>query len=53
MVVPWPFTRVVFLYGEPILIPREGNVEEWRGRVERAMNELAEQAEDYVRKDEG
>jgi lysophospholipid acyltransferase (LPLAT)-like uncharacterized protein len=48
MVVPWPFTRVVFLYGEPIVIPREGNVEEWRERVERAMNELAEQAERSV-----
>jgi lysophospholipid acyltransferase (LPLAT)-like uncharacterized protein len=48
MVVPWPFTRVVFLYGEPIVIPRDGDVEEWRGRVEQAMNELGEQAEQEV-----
>ena len=48
MVVPWPFTRVVFMYGEPIVIPRDGSVEEWRGRVERAMNNLAEQAEQEV-----
>jgi lysophospholipid acyltransferase (LPLAT)-like uncharacterized protein len=48
MVVPWPFTRVVFVYGEPIVIPRDGNVEEWRGRVERAMNELTEFAEQEV-----
>lgn len=58
MVVPWPFTRVVFVYGEPIVVPREGDVEQWRGRVERAMNELAEFAEAQVdaparRRDEG
>jgi lysophospholipid acyltransferase (LPLAT)-like uncharacterized protein len=45
MVVPWFFTRAVYLYGEPIHIPRDGDVEEWRGNVERAMNELAERAE--------
>lgn len=48
MVVPWPFTRAVFLYGKPIVVPREGDVEEWRGRVEREMNELAQLAEQEV-----
>lgn len=45
MVVPKPFSRAVFVYGEPIVVPRDGDVEEWRAKVERAMNELAEQAE--------
>ena len=45
MIIPLPFTRAIFLYGEPIVVPRDGDVEEWRGRVERAMNDLAEDAE--------
>lgn len=45
MVVPMPFTRGLFLYGAPITIPRDGDVEEWRQRVEREMNELADRAE--------
>ncbi len=45
MIIPLPFTRAIFLYGEPIVVPRDGDVEEWRGRVERAMNDLAEEAE--------
>ena len=45
MVVPLPFTRAIFLYGEPIVVPRDGDVEEWRQRVEVAMNALARDAE--------
>ncbi|MGZ4808767.1 MAG: hypothetical protein ACXV7D_05500 [Thermoanaerobaculia bacterium] len=45
MIIPHPFTRALFLYGEPIVVPRDGDVEEWRGRVERAMNDLADEAE--------
>jgi lysophospholipid acyltransferase (LPLAT)-like uncharacterized protein len=45
MVVPRPFSRAIFLYGPPILIPRDGNVEEWRQRVEDSMNALADEAE--------
>ena len=45
MVVPFPFSRAVFLYGEPIHVPRDGDVEEWRGRVETAMNDLADRAD--------
>ena len=47
MVVPFPFTRAVFLYGDPITIGRDDDVEAARLRVERAMNELAERAEHY------
>ncbi|HEX3109705.1 MAG TPA: hypothetical protein VHU41_11485 [Thermoanaerobaculia bacterium] len=45
MVIPLPFTRALFLYGEPILVPREGDMEEWRTRVEERMNALADEAE--------
>jgi len=45
MIVPHPFSRAIFLYGEPIVVPREGEVEEWRITVERRMNELADEAE--------
>ncbi len=45
MVVPYPFTRAIFLYGEPITSPRDADAEEWRERVERAMNGLADEAE--------
>lgn len=47
MVVPWPFTRAIYVYGEPIHVPRDGDVEEWRARVERALNELADRAENH------
>ena len=50
MVVPYPFTRALFLYGEPIVVPRDGNVEEWRAEIERRMNALAEEAEQMVEK---
>jgi lysophospholipid acyltransferase (LPLAT)-like uncharacterized protein len=53
MIVPLPFSKAVFVYGEPIPIPRDGNVEEWRGRVERAMNDLADEAERFFERDEG
>ena len=45
MVVPYPFTRAIFVYGEPITVPRDGDAEEWRTVVERRMNELADEAE--------
>ena len=49
MVVPLPFTRALFLYGEPIVVPRDGKVEEWRGEIERRMNALADEAEEMVK----
>ena len=48
MVVPYPFTKAVFVYGDPILVPRNGDVEEWRLKLEQAMNTLAETAERMV-----
>ena len=45
MVIPAPFTRCVFVYGAPITSPREGDVEEWRMKVEERLNALTEEAE--------
>ena len=45
MIVPYPFTRAIFLYGEPIFVPRDADLEEMRARVEHAMNQLADRAE--------
>ena len=45
MVIPLPFTRALFLYGEPVVVPRDGDVEVWRAKVEQAMNALADEAE--------
>ena len=43
--IPLPFTRALFLYGEPIVVPRDGDAEEWRVKVEQTMNALADRAE--------
>ena len=55
MVMPMPFTRALFLYGAPLIVPRDGDIEEWRRRLEEEMNELADRAEKLVEgeKDEG
>ena len=47
MVVPLPFSQAVFLYGEPISIARDDDVEAARVRLESAMNRLADDAERY------
>ena len=54
MVFPMPFSRALFLYGEPLLVPRDGDIEEWRRRLEEEMKALAERAEKLVqeKKDE-
>ena len=48
MVVPMPFSKAVYLYGAPIAVPRDGDIEEWRSHLERTMNELADRAEQMV-----
>lgn len=49
MVIPIPFTRAIFLYGEPIVVPRDDDAETWREEIERRMNSLAEEAEQMVK----
>ena len=45
MILPRPFTRALFVYGEPIVVPPEGDVEEWRQRIERVLNDHADDTE--------
>jgi len=50
-VIPYPFCRVVFAYGEPIPVPRdldEAGVGGARLRVERALLETARRAEEAL-----
>lgn len=48
MVIPKPFSKAIFLYGEPIVVPRDGNVEEWRSLVESKLNALTDEAETHL-----
>jgi len=45
MILPVPFSRGVFLYGEPLAVPRGADVEEARLKLERVMNDLAARVE--------
>ena len=49
MIVPYPFTKSIYLYGEPIFVPRDGDVEEYRAVVERTLNDLTDEAERLVK----
>lgn len=44
-IVPMPFTRALFVYGEPIFVPRDGDAATWRETIENAMTTLAEETE--------
>ena len=48
-----PFSRAIFLYGEPIVVPRDANVEEWRVEIERRMNALADEADVILSRADG
>jgi lysophospholipid acyltransferase (LPLAT)-like uncharacterized protein len=48
MIIPRPFTRGIIVYGEPMLVPRDGDPEEWRLNVEQTLNALSEEAERMV-----
>ncbi|HVR42499.1 MAG TPA: lysophospholipid acyltransferase family protein [Thermoanaerobaculia bacterium] len=46
--IPMPFSRTIFLYGEPVTIPRDldaEDLERWREEIERRMNALVEEGE--------
>lgn len=47
MVVPYPFTRAVFIYGEPMTIARDEDIETARAKIEKALNALTELAEKF------
>ncbi|MFL6245677.1 MAG: lysophospholipid acyltransferase family protein [Thermoanaerobaculia bacterium] len=49
MMIPIPFSKGVCIYGEPMIVPRDSDTEEWRLKLERTLNELSEEAEKLVR----
>ena len=49
--VPYPFSRGLFLYGKPLWVPREAEeamLESLRVELETGLNQLTEQAEAAV-----
>lgn len=51
--LPYPFSKGVFIWGEPILVDPDGNrahLEERRTLLEKRLNELTEQADHYFDK---
>ena len=45
MLVPTPFSRVAVRYGEPFLVPADGDEEGWRLRLERGLDQMEDWAE--------
>jgi lysophospholipid acyltransferase (LPLAT)-like uncharacterized protein len=52
--VPYPFSRGLFLYGNPLWIPRkadEASLEAARLELETILNRLTDQAEAFVKRE--
>lgn len=49
MIVPWPFTTCVIVYGAPFEVPRHGDVEEWSLILEKTLKDLTALAEELVK----
>jgi len=51
--VPYPFSRGLFLYGKPLWVPREEEamLESLRVELETALNQLTDQAEQDVERE--
>jgi lysophospholipid acyltransferase (LPLAT)-like uncharacterized protein len=49
MPVPLPGSRVEIVYGEPLEVPREASVEEWRPRIQAALEATERRAEELAR----
>jgi lysophospholipid acyltransferase (LPLAT)-like uncharacterized protein len=48
MIVPLPFSKALFLYGTPFVIPRDEDAEAWRMKLADILNALADEAERLV-----
>lgn len=50
-IVPKPFSRAVFVYGEPIMVPRSaGDEEKYRQRIQDEMDRVMKEAEGYFQR---
>jgi lysophospholipid acyltransferase (LPLAT)-like uncharacterized protein len=48
MLIPLPFSKGVCVYGAPMVVPRDGDAEEWRLKIEQTLNELTAEAERLI-----
>ncbi len=48
-VIPWPFSRVVFVYGEPLEVARGAPLEPYAAELDRRLNACEAEAERRVR----
>jgi lysophospholipid acyltransferase (LPLAT)-like uncharacterized protein len=46
--IPWPGTRGVIVFGEPMEVPRDGDLEGWRVRLEETLNAVEAEADREV-----
>ena len=50
--IPWPFSRVVVIYGDPVYVRRdltEDQLEEKRLELEQRLNEITKRADGYFK----
>ena len=45
---PKPFSKMVFLIGDPIEVPRDANIEEYCEKLKNELNRLDKEAEKYI-----
>ena len=49
--IPWPFTRLVYAYGDPIAVPprlADHEIEGWRVRIESAIGDLTREVDQVI-----
>ncbi len=49
--LPFPFSRGLFVWGEPFYVAKDADMEEARLELERQMQELTEFADEQVQKE--
>ncbi|HLB05282.1 MAG TPA: lysophospholipid acyltransferase family protein [Thermodesulfobacteriota bacterium] len=49
--LPYPFSRGVFMWGEPIYVSKEDDIEEKRKELEGKLREMTEFVDEYVKKE--
>jgi lysophospholipid acyltransferase (LPLAT)-like uncharacterized protein len=47
MIIPKPFSRGVFIVGEPIFVHEDDSREAVRARIQEVLNEITERADTY------
>ena len=48
--IPWPFSKIVFVFGAPVCYRDGEDPEEFRKRIEEAIRDVTKRADDYFRR---